>query len=682
MYRLSTDVGGTFTDGVLLAEQTGDVTISKVSTTPSNPAIGTYAAIDEFHVDLKDAYFLVHGTTVVINALIEEKGAKTALITTRGFRDVLEIGRSNRTNMYDALYEKPTPLVPRKLRFEVSERIDNAGEVLKTLDLSEIDDFVDKMRSEGVLAIAVCLLNSYVNPVHEISISEYISKKYPEFKISLSHEITRKYGEFERTSSTTQNAYVLPVVRTYLNNLETTLTSKNYTNVLQIMQSNGGVMTSDVAKQMPIAMVESGPAAGAIGAAAIAGMAGFSNVIAYDMGGTTAKAAVIKDGIPEVTELYVVEGRPIKVPVVDLREIGAGGGSIAWIDEAGALHVGPKSAGADPGPACYMRGGEDACVTDANLHLGRISAENFLGGGMQVSPERSRDAISRLSKKFGLSEDEMALGILKIVNTNMSGLLHSITLQRGYDPRDFVMVAFGGGGPLHAASIARELNIPIVLIPNHSGVFSAWGMIMADLRHEFTLTHIEKLNHADLAQINTSLRELRGRIMDIFRLENVKEENIHITYELDLRYYGQEHSLPVQIDHGLEEADKAALARRFDEKHLAIYGHNGPQEAKEIAGLKAIGIGRVNKPRLRPLPRGEKTPPTKAHKGIRSVYIGNGQRREFTIFQRDHLLQGNVIEGPAVVEEMTSTTIIEPGQVCRVDELGNLIISLEQGAQE
>lgn len=676
MSRLSTDVGGTFTDGVLLDEKTGEVEISKVSTTPKNPAEGTYNSIEKFRISLEDVSFLVHGTTVVINALIEESGAKAALITTEGFRDVLEIGRSNRTEMYQAIYKKPKPFVPRRLRFEVKERISKTGEVLCSLNVSDLECIITKIKEENVESVAVCLINAYVNASHEIAIGKYLKSKLPDVSISLSHQITRKYGEYERTSTAVLNAYVLPVVERYLEKLETKLIEQKYQERLQIMQSNGGLMTSIVAKKMPISMVESGPASGVIGAAKVAQLAGYKNAIAYDMGGTTAKAGIIRNGQPELAETYIVEGRPIRIPVIDLKEIGAGGGSLAWIDDVGALHVGPKSAGADPGPACYKRGGEKPCVTDANLYLGRLSSENFLGGEMEISPNLSEKALSDLASQLGLSAREMAIGILKIVNTNMAGLLHSITLQRGYDPRDFAMVAFGGSGPLHATSIAKELNIPTVIIPNHCGVFSAWGMIMADLRYEFSITHIERVDKLNVDAVNGKLNEIEKEILETFKLENVSEDNVEISYELDVRYYGQEHTLPIRIRRAIVEADKQIIAREFDDKHLTVYGHNGPDEPKEIASMKVIGLGEASKPVIRKLDKGPKEPDAVASKGTRQVYLDNGELVQVTVFDRSNLRAGNIIHGPAVVEEVTSTTFISIDQKCIVDEFGNLIITI------
>jgi len=681
MYRLSTDVGGTFTDGVLLDEQSGRVVVSKVSSTPHNPAIGTIESVEKFSIPLRDVSFLSHGTTVVINALIESKGAKTALLTTRGFRDVLEIGRCNRTEMYDALYRKPRPLVPRFLRLEVGERIDARGRVLTPLSEADLDEALKVLVDEGVRAVAVCLLNAYANPEHEIRIGEFLRERLPDAPVSLSHLITRRYYEYERTSTATQNAYVMPVVRSYLDSLERELREREFAQVLQIMQSNGGVMAASVARDIPIAMVESGPAGGAIGAAELAKLVGYENVISYDMGGTTAKTSIITGGLPETTEQYLVEGRPILLPVVDLREIGAGGGSIAWIDEAGAMHVGPQSAGADPGPACYKRGGTEPTVTDANLQLGILDPDYFLGGEMGISTELAYTVIKKVADHFDLSVDEAALGIVKIVNTNMSGLLQSMTVKRGYDPREFVMVAFGGAGPIHAAAIAKELNVPTVIVPPNSGVFSAWGMLMADLRHDLSRTFIMPLGTADSEMVNGVFGDLEERVKDVFAKENVSAEAITTTYQLDLRYVGQEHTLAVVAPAPFTDAAKSRIAGDFDEQHLRIYGHNAPDEPKEIVSLKVIGLGSVTKPNLERIPEGGDTPPVDAKLGERDVYVGNGQYSSYDIYRRDRLLAHNVIAGPAIIEEVTATTVVEMGQSCRVDPYGNLLITRSGGGR-
>ena len=379
--------------------------------------------------------------------------------------------------------------------------------------------------------------------------------------------------------------------------------------------------------------------------------------------------------MPETTDTYAVEERPILLPVADLREIGAGGGSIAWIDEAGALHVGPQSAGADPGPVCYRRGGTEPTVTDANLHLGLLNPEYFLGGEMGIDPQLAQDAIGKIASYYAISVDEAALGIIKIVNTNMSALLQSVTVKRGYDPREFALVAFGGAGPIHAAAIAQELNIPTTIIPMNSGVFSAWGMLMADLRHDFALTYIENIEEAKVDRINAIFRELESRLREIFKQENVAEEDIVVKYEMDVRYLGQEHTLSVSVSNIFTEADKAIAGKAFDDLHYSVYGHNAPNEPKEMVSLKAIGIGQVKKPHLQAIPNGGHEPEADAQTGARRVYRGNGQYEEFRIFRREKLLGNNAIRGPAVVEEITATTVIESDQTCNVDRYGNLIIT-------
>lgn len=676
MYRISTDVGGTFTDGILLDEDSGRIAFNKVLSTPFNPAIGTMQGIDKFDVPLAEVSFLVHGTTVVINALIEGKGAKTALLTTQGFRDVLEIGRSNRTNMYDALYRKPRPFVPRHLRLEVEERIDPSGHVLVSLDPKSLDPLIAYLRQRAVQAVAVCFLNSYANPAHEEQVGQYLAEKCPEIEISLSHRITRRYYEFERTSTAVQNAFVMPVVRNYLLSLEKSLNDKKFARELQIMQSNGGMMAAGIAREMPIAMVESGPAAGAIGAAQLAGLIGYPDVITYDMGGTTAKSSIITGGRPETVDVYTVEGRPILLPVVDMREIGAGGGSIAWVDEGGALHVGPQSAGANPGPACYMGGGTEPTVTDADLHLGILDPQYFLGGEMKISPELAGQAIGKLAGHFGISTEEAAQGIIKIVNANMAGLLQSITVKQGYDPRDFAMVAFGGAGPAHAVAIAQELRIPTVIVPMFSGAFSAWGMLMADLRHDFSQTYIRLMSQANPEEINRQFQVLQEQIEVLFEKEKLTSDRVTLIYEIDVRYFGQEHTLAVQTTGQFRESDKAVASAAFDEAHLRIYGHNAPEEPKEIVTLKVIGLGKVGKPYLPEIAKGTTAPPAEAFMGERPVYQEGGRRFSFRIFKRELLLAGNQILGPAIIEETTATTLVDVGQQCEVDRFGNLIIHI------
>jgi N-methylhydantoinase A len=677
-YRIATDVGGTFTDAVLLDEASGDVKFEKVPTTSSDFSQGTMNAVDGFEVSLGEATFFVHGTTVAINILIEEKGAKTGLITTRGFRDVAEIGRSNRPNMYDPLYQKPKPLIERSLRLEVDERVSYDGGIIKPLNEIHVNEAIKKFKENAVQSVAVCLFNSYANPIHEIRIGQILKEFFPEASVSLSHLITREYREYERTSTTILNSYVMPIVERYLRNMEQRLIRRVFTHDLLIMQSNGGMMTSTTAMQQPVNMVESGPASGAIGAAVLGKSIGYLNLISYDMGGTTAKTALIENGAPRTTLEYKIKGNPLRIPIIDLQEVGAGGGSIAWIDSAGGLHVGPKSAGAEPGPACYGIGGVEPTVTDANLLLGRLNPKYFLGGRMKIYPDLAKVAVQKIAEFYQMDLTDAAHGIIKIVNANMAELLRAMTIRRGYDPRDFVAVGFGGAGPGHIGALARELKISKMVIPPVPGNFSAWGMLMTDLRHDFIQTFVKPISEAETEQVNEMYLALEKQGTEVLKHEGVSESNIQLVRAIDIRYLGQEHTLTTPISGGIiTEDEKELVCKRFDELHERTYRHSAPQEPKEIVNLRLVAIGAVKKPFLRKIKTGQEKPPIDAIKEKRPVYFEEEGFVDCQICERERLLSGNIIDGPAVIEEPTSTTLIHPTQKLTVDLYGNLIISLE-----
>jgi len=677
-YRIATDVGGTFTDAVLLDEETGEVGFEKVPTTPRDFAKGTMDAIDRFGVQLKKCGFLAHGTTVAINVVIEGKGAKTGLVATKGFRDVAEIGRSNRTEMYDPLYRKPRLLVDRYLRLEVDERVRYDGSVLRALAEEDVNQAVDRFQENEVSSVAICLMNSYTNPVHEIRVGEILRKRLPKMSVSLSHLITREYREYERTSTTILNAYVMPVVERYLESMEQNLAARGFGEDLLIMQSNGGAMTSATAKGQPIGMIESGPAGGVIGASILGKMIGHGNIVSYDMGGTTAKTGLIEESTPKVTMEYRIRGYPVRIPVIDLMEIGAGGGSIAWIDSAGALHVGPKSAGADPGPAAYGAGGREPTVTDADLLLGRLNAEYFLGGQMRVFPDLAKKSIERVADFFKKDTIESAYGIVRIVDTNMSALLRAMTIRRGYDPRDLVAVAFGGAGPMHIGALAQELGISKIVVPKVPGNFSAWGMLVTDLRHDFVQTFVKPVTDADPDELDQMYRSLEKRGVEILMKEKVKECNIQLLRAIDIRYIGQEHTLTIPLtSHTVAEQDKQIICDRFDELHEKTYRHSAPEEPKEIVSLRVTAIGVVAKPKLKRIRSGRRRPPEDAFKGKRAVYLE--EEKDFVkcpTYERDKLLSGNVVEGPAVIEEQTSTTLVHAAQLLTVDMYGNLLMNV------
>ncbi|MBQ3076892.1 MAG: hydantoinase/oxoprolinase family protein, partial [Clostridia bacterium] len=525
--RAATDIGGTFTDLVAIDEQ-GALVLEKAHTTPPNFEQGVMEVLAKSGIDLTSLTDFFHGTTTIINALTERKGAKTALITTRGFRDVLELARGNRPDLFNMVFEKPAPFIPRYLRKEVTERVAYNGEVLVPLKKEEIKDLVDYFKKEGVEAIAVCFINSYANEAHERETVAEVKRLWPEVFVCPSVDITREWREYERTSTAALNAYVMPAASSYIDRLDARLTEAGVKGSRYIMQSNGGTTTFEQAKLTPVNVVESGPVAGVFGASILGKMIGEENVIAFDVGGTTAKCSLIDAGEVKVTTSYYIErdernaGYPIMAPVVDIVEIGNGGGSIAWIDEAGSLTVGPKSAGALPGPVAYGKGGSEPTTTDANLIAGRLSAKNF---DMEVDLEAVKAALeAKVGSVFGQDALGAAESILRVADSNMNNALKLISVRRGYDPRDFTMVAFGGGGPIHGPSLARELSIGKVVVPVAASVFSAWGMLMTDIRHDFIQTKITSFDLAPVEELNALWDGMVAEAKARFAEEGVAED--------------------------------------------------------------------------------------------------------------------------------------------------------------
>jgi len=676
--RLAVDIGGTFTDLVALDEATGELALEKTLTTPGNFADGVLDAIAESDVDLAAVSQFVHGTTVVINALTERTGGRVALVTTRGFRDVLEIQRANRTDMYNLLYRKPVPFVPRALRFEVRERVTWSGEVLEPLCDQDVVDVAAECRRRGVEAIAVCFLHAYAHEEHEERAKRLLEEGCPGIPVSASYEVTREWREYERTNTTVLNAYVRPVADAYLASLAKQLEARGLRGSLLTMQSNGGTSSFERSRRLPIHLVESGPVGGIIGAAAVARQAGLENCIAFDMGGTTAKVSVIESGEVAVRTDYHLErsqtwaGYPLRIPVVDIVEVGAGGGSLAWIDEGGALHVGPRSAGASPGPACYGRGGNRPTVTDANLMAGRLDADYFLGGRMRLDVESARRAIGSLGAQVGLGVDDAALGILRLVNANMQGALERVTVERGHDPRDFALVAYGGAGGLHASALARQLHIGTVLIPGAPGQFSAWGMLLTDLRQDFVRTRVTPCTSATWDRVRSELDDLTTEALAGFAEERVAVERAWAQRYVDLRYAGQEHTVLTPVVEG-EPLDR--LLERFHALHERAYAFRLP-DAVEIVNYHVAAWGAVRKPSLRELPVAAGSPST-AEKGERRVAFEGLGRVTARVFERDRLPIERRIPGPAVVEEPASTTVVLPGQSFRQNRFGHLILEEE-----
>ncbi len=694
-YRLGVDIGGTFTDAVLMNLATGEFRTSKVSTTPQDPSQGFLHAIErlvsEAAINPQEIAQIVHATTVATNAIIENKVARSAFITTRGFRDVLEIQRQIRPSLYDLFFDKPAPLIPRYLCYEVTGRMTPEGEVYQALNEEEVRQVVRQIRKNGVEAIAVCFLHSYINPAHEKRTGEIIREEFPEVYLTLSSEINPEFREYFRASTTVINAALMPIVARYVDKLQKEIAARGFKSGLYVMQSGGGVMTGQVARDKPAAMVESGPAAGVIAASALGTRLGYSDVISFDMGGTTAKAGLVERGRPKLAANYEVgsaamtpdargrkgSGYPLQTPVIDLVEIGAGGGSIAWIDTGGTLRVGPKSAGAEPGPACYMTGGTLPTVTDANVVLGRIDPDYFLGGEMKLDKTAAEKAIAEhCARALGKDMVTTAAGIVEIANANMTRALRIISVERGYDPREYVLIAFGGAGPMHVNDIVRELQIPTVVIPLNPGITSAQGLLMTDLRHDYVMTYICRAHRIDLDKVNQLYRDFEAQGKGLLLQEGVREEDMLSAKFMDMRYVGQSYELTIPLpDKEIVSNDMAKITALFHKEHERAYGHCAPEEPVEIANLKLSATGLISRPELRELRRGE-TSPQAALLTARQVYFSEIEGfTECSIYDRYRLTQGNIIRGPAIVEDKDATTVIHPGYQAEVDRYGNLILT-------
>ncbi|MCS0653424.1 hydantoinase/oxoprolinase family protein [Cytobacillus firmus] len=675
--RVATDIGGTFTDLVYVNEE-GEIGVAKSHTTPPNFEKGVIDVIEKSGIDQTAIQTFIHGTTVIINALTERKGVKTGLITTKGFRDVLEIARGNRPDLFNVRYQKPVPFVERYLRQEVEERLNYKGEVLSSLNKERLKEIIQYFKEQEVEAIAVAYLHSYVNPVHEIETVNLVKELWPEVAVTASHEVTKEWREYERTSTTVLNSYVKPIAASYVNRLHNKLIENETDSQNYIMQSNGGTTTFNSAKQTPINMVESGPVAGIYGAAVLGEILDEKNIIAFDIGGTTAKCSLINQGEVKVSTDYFIEknersaGYPIKVPVVDIVEIGNGGGSIAWIDGAGSLKVGPQSAGALPGPVAYGQGGTEPTTTDANLITGRLSPENF---DYEVDLDKVRAAIKeKVAEHFGMSVEDAALGIIRIANSNMLNALKLISVRKGHNPREFSLVAFGGGGSMHAPALAKELGVKKVIVPVASSVFSAWGMLMTDLRHDYIQTYIRRLNQLDPSELNKEWNSIETQALKQYQEEGVSEDDVLFTRFADIRYLGQEHTVKVPVPNGeWSEETISEVVERFGDLHEQHYTFKLEGTPTEIVNLHLTAFGKVLKPELKRL-TSTSSDAQEAYKETRPVYFENSGWVETKVYYRSLFGKGMKISGPAIVEEPSASTVIYPDQSLTVDEYGNLII--------
>ncbi len=687
--RLGIDIGGTFTDAVMMEESTGQIRLVKMPSTPQDPSVGFMNVIEralkESRIPAAHISYSAHGTTVATNTIIEGKGARAALITTEGFRDIFDIARQIRPKLYDIFCEKPKPLVPRYLCYEIPERLDFAGRISKPLDEEALHRVLQNLRNEQVESVVVCLLHSYVNPAHEHRVGRILREEMPEVYVSLSSDLCPEMREYFRASTTAINAVVMPVIARYLEQLETRLSAIDVRAGLHLMTSAGGIISSHVARREPVHLIESGPAAGVIAAAHLGSLIGIQNLISFDMGGTTAKAGLVQGGVPkiaphfEVGSAAVVEnksgGYPVRTPVVDLVEIGAGGGSIAWVDPGGALRVGPRSGGADPGPACYNKGQEAPCITDANLLLGRINPEYFLGGEHKLYPELAEKAVKRLADKLGLAILETANGIIEIANANMVGAIRLISVQRGFDPRDFVLVAFGGAGPMHANALARELRIPTVLIPMSPGVTSALGLLVSDLKHDYVQAYIQQMEKVDFEYVNRIFREMERKGRQVLASEGVVHASMSFVCFLDMRYIGQSYELKVVVPIlDLEPGDEELINSAFFKEHERAYGYAATSEPTEVVSLRMTAVGAITRPKLRKLEQAG-AQSSEAIKGERDVYFAEAKRKLCCgVYNRYRLKSGNRIEGPAIVEEVDSTVVVHPDYLVDIDTYGNILI--------
>lgn len=624
-------MGGTFTDTVCVSN--GEITVSKVPTTPHNFAEGVLEGIERLTGEYDR---VIHGMTVGTNAVLQRTGAVVTLITNAGFRDILEIGRQNRPSLYDFSVDRPQPLVPRERRLEVAGRISAQGEILEACKEDEI------VLPEGTEAVAICLLHSYANPLHEQKIKSLIRAP-----CCISSEILPEFREYERTSTTVINAYLMPVVDAYLSNLEDHVSSP-----LMVIESSGGVMTARAAREKPVHTVLSGPAGGVIASHFLGTLTGINRLITLDMGGTSTDISVIEKN-PLITTEGVIESYPLKIPMIDIHTIGAGGGSIAWVDEGGALCVGPKSAEADPGPACYQKGGILPTVTDANLVLGRLG--NKLGDQLILNPSMAEKALISLGEKTGFSLIELASGIVQVANANMCQGIRVVSVERGHDPRDFVLLAFGGAGPLHACELASELAIPKVLIPVYPGVFSALGMVAADIKHEFVLTR--KMNPDE--DTRPVFEPLETKAVEILKAEGVLPEKRVLERYIDVRYVGQSYEIRIPAENAVS---------LFHEAHATLYGYADPSSPVEFVNFRVVGIGKQDKITLKKIQKSKKKPEARVR---RPVFFG--EFIDTPIYERKTLRYQDTLEGPAVIEETESTLLIPPGWSCVVDPYGNIL---------
>lgn len=679
MYRIGIDTGGTFTDVSLIEENTGKSYITKVPSTPDNPSLAVLNGIKqitaEIGIENEEISFFIHGTTVATNAMLEQKGAKTALLTTKGFKDVLQIGRQTRPKLYDFQARNTKPLVDRNIRIELDERVDVTGNIIKDIDENEVKTIAKKIKAENIESLAICFINSYVNPDNEKKVKEILTEIIPEVSITLSYEVLPEFKEYERTSTTVANAYVLPKMKNYLAYLRKEISDMKINSDLYVMQSNGGVINAETAIDIPVRTMLSGPAGGVLSGAMVAKNTQHKNIITIDMGGTSLDTALIENEVPQFTTLSEIDGKPIKVPMIEMHTIGSGGGSIAWIDTGGALKVGPHSAGANPGPVCYGNGGQEPTVSDANAILGRLNPKEILGGRMKLDVESAREIMyKKIAEPLGVTVEEAAEGILKVINANMVRGIRVISVEKGHDPRDFSLMAFGGAGPLHAVDIAKDLNSKNVIIPPNPGIECAKGMLTADVRHDFVQTYTKRISITDIKEVNTILDDLVKEAKQELGKEGFTDKTIDLQAALDLRYMNQAYEIPVEIkEANLTSNDLQNAEKDFHKLHEKVYGFSRKDEELELINIRLIAKGLIKEIKTKRDDEQNNTSLTEIDN--RKIYF-DGSFYNTPIYSRESLQSESIVSGPAVIEQLDSTIIIHPGQSAEVDLMENLIINI------
>lgn len=671
--RVAIDVGGTFTDVVKLVPETGELRFEKVPTTPHAPAEGVLSAFDKAEANLAEVAMFNHGSTLGLNALLTRTGARIATIATRGFRDVYLLGRTNRVPMYDISYRKPAPLLERCDTFEVTERSLFDGSVAVSLNEVEARELAREIARRGYAAVAVAFLHSYVNPAHELRMREILAEEAPEVQVTISHELSREYREYERTSTAVLDAYIKPIMHSYLRTLEGELADRGFDGRFLMSRSGGGAMTASTAREQPVNLILSGPAGGVVGAAGFAKLIDRPNLITIDMGGTSLDASLVLDGEPVLYHGAEFEGLPINTPSLYIHTIGAGGGSLGYLDEAGGLQVGPKSAGAMPGPAAYGRGGTEPTFTDAALAVGYLGTDTPLGGELTLDREKSIAALTPIAEAMGISVTELARGMIRISNTKIMGAVRAISIELGHDPKDFSLLSFGGGGGLVAVDVARELDIPEVIVPPGQGAFSALGMLMADVQHNLSRTCVEALDSLDPARAEALFADMEQEAAQMLADEGFAPDARTFHRSVNVRYLGQEHAVSVELPADLVDP-RTVIAEQFNELHERQYGHV-MDDPIEVTTLRLVAVGVVDKPALPKI--AARKPGESYPSATRTVVLTGDKTAEYALVAREALLAGDIVDGPAVITEHTATTVLHAGDRLTVGEYGELNIRIQ-----